>query len=587
MSKDINVTDGTVLETLNNKVDIDGGNYPGSGLEEYIHEHCGGSGLQPFDTILKDHILTYEESKGLALQGTYVYKEAIAGSRYGYPDFYAKCLEEKNAGTATEVTLAGTTITMYIYSNGHAYYDIADKPVIDTCFSVLGMAWWYGIDTENERVFLPRNNWFEQATADISEINTHVEAGLPNITGHLLGNQKTEFGSASGAFKLGASRGGNTAGYSAGQYSEVYFDASRSNPIYSNSDTVQPNAVKKLLYICVGNTEKQSSVTDVVNVTTTENDTIPLGYSTYQDGTQPSISWLKSEGQWNSGKGYTTFYNWAVNKLGQTFASGYIKEYTDEYDDYDLVINQDDITFRLPLLDGSESIVSDRTENLNIVANGGVYTAPANGWYTFVGINQARNNSTAEFITGAGLRAKCIGDGATATSTGMNVPVSKGETCTFWYFQIDITSITFTYAKGNGSLYFKVANAVQNLELLDAGKIEEQIASLIPNNSSLIANYAMPSSKYINLTFGASGTKYTAPANGWVYIQVTGTSTAYNLGVSVGDSLMGFGQTGTFNGYDIGYTIPVAKGMTFGITYANVSKKFFKFIYAQDSESEV
>ena len=42
MSEDINVTDGTVLEALNNKVDLDGGNYIGSPLEEYIHKHCGG-----------------------------------------------------------------------------------------------------------------------------------------------------------------------------------------------------------------------------------------------------------------------------------------------------------------------------------------------------------------------------------------------------------------------------------------------------------------------------------------------------------------------------------------------------------------
>lgn len=43
MSEDINVTDGTVLESLNNKVDIDGGNYVGSPLEAYIHEHCSGA----------------------------------------------------------------------------------------------------------------------------------------------------------------------------------------------------------------------------------------------------------------------------------------------------------------------------------------------------------------------------------------------------------------------------------------------------------------------------------------------------------------------------------------------------------------
>lgn len=36
MSEDINVTDGTVLECLNNKVDLDGKNYLGSGLEEII-----------------------------------------------------------------------------------------------------------------------------------------------------------------------------------------------------------------------------------------------------------------------------------------------------------------------------------------------------------------------------------------------------------------------------------------------------------------------------------------------------------------------------------------------------------------------
>lgn len=34
---DINVTDGTVLESLNNKIDIDGGNYVGSPIESIIN----------------------------------------------------------------------------------------------------------------------------------------------------------------------------------------------------------------------------------------------------------------------------------------------------------------------------------------------------------------------------------------------------------------------------------------------------------------------------------------------------------------------------------------------------------------------
>ena len=94
MSKHINVTDGSILESLNNKVDLDGGNYPGSGLSRMINTHH--TGLNMFDPVIKDHELSYEESRGLAPQGTWVYKTAVAGEHYGYPDFYAKCLAERN-----------------------------------------------------------------------------------------------------------------------------------------------------------------------------------------------------------------------------------------------------------------------------------------------------------------------------------------------------------------------------------------------------------------------------------------------------------------------------------------------------------
>ena len=115
--------------------------------------------LSLFDTILKDHVLTYEESKGLALQGTYVYKEALAGSRYGYPDFYAKCLEEFAEATGEE-TVNG--ITIKVHSNGHKFYNIVDKEAIDAYFEAYGFAWFYGVDIENGRIFLPRDKELPQ-----------------------------------------------------------------------------------------------------------------------------------------------------------------------------------------------------------------------------------------------------------------------------------------------------------------------------------------------------------------------------------------------------------------------------------------
>ena len=212
-----------------------------------------------FDIKLSDHILGYAESEGWALQGTYVYKEAVAGSRYGYPDFYNKVVEEFNEVTTIEIV---NGVEIKVHSNGHKFYDIANKLAIDEIFNTIGSAWFYGIDIENERIFLPRNNYFEQVTGDVLEVGQSVEAGLPNITGKFA---RTALGySAEGCFNAtsAGSQGFGSSMYGTG---EIDMDASRSSSIYGNSDTVQPNAVKKLLYICVGNITSYKGTTEVVN----------------------------------------------------------------------------------------------------------------------------------------------------------------------------------------------------------------------------------------------------------------------------------------------------------------------------------
>lgn len=68
---------------------------------------------------------------------------------------------------------------------------------------------------------------------------TTIAAGLPNIEGRVL-QVETSYDVASGAFYRNGSSSGRTASSSNGSY--VDFDASLSNPIYGNSDTVQPPA---------------------------------------------------------------------------------------------------------------------------------------------------------------------------------------------------------------------------------------------------------------------------------------------------------------------------------------------------------
>jgi predicted transcriptional regulator YheO len=603
-------------------------------IKDSAEDIIGRVGFNMFDTILKDHVLTYEESKGLALQGTYVYKEAVAGSRYGYADFYNKVVEEYNNSTDEYITqkfvqpklisdgvMGGNTFAVYtnvsqygtskaynafdsiasslfhsasgvitgyidmynpkplnitniqitnqgnanrassagiIYgsnngedweeiitytntvqtasatwnidlasntkyynyyrlestagstggywtiteinltatealaavkknSNGHLFYNITEKDKVDEVFNQFGIAWFYGVDTENERVFLPRNNWFEQVTGDIAEVGRSVEAGLPNITATNL--RAGQDGNPTGAFykqnsgqdNLGASNYGSDYG----------FDASRSNPIYGNSDTVQPASVKKLLYICVGNTESTSSVTDVVEVTTTENDTMPLFAPMYFDFTPNNVSWLKGGEQKNSGGVYTFCYNELVNELTTPKYGLKVIETKDmivgvDYSEY-WKINQDDMTFTTP------TAISNKALSGAVVGNG-MNLGITNGDEFGAFIDTGNANTI-------GVQSQMYGQpvGTTPVSGVLTASKSYGVTT-------DPTKSGIIAEQSTAQLYFKVANAVQNLELLNAGEVMEAVADKISRQDC---------KSYVTETYQNGTSWYRIWSDGW------------------------------------------------------------------------
>ena len=214
-------------------------------------------GWNMFDTVVKDHILTYEESRGLALQGTYVYKTAIAGERYGYSDFYAKVVEEYDEATATE-TVNGVTVK--VHSNGHKFYDIANKSAIDSSFNSLGTAWYYGIDTANERVFLPRDKYFAvNGVAPV--VGNGITLGLTNGTNN-VGMSCSANGSlvtGEGIYNTPVALVGEALGTRPAGIWGVTTDPTKSGieaHLTANED--------KYLYICVGNTVSDTSWVDVV-----------------------------------------------------------------------------------------------------------------------------------------------------------------------------------------------------------------------------------------------------------------------------------------------------------------------------------
>lgn len=457
----------------------------------------GGSGFNLFDTKLSDHILEGDEAKGWALQGTYVYKEAVAGVRDGYPDFYNKVVEEYNNAVSTEMV---NGITVKVNSNGHKFYNIADKTTIDEVFNNTGLAWFYGVDIENERVFLPRNVWFEQLTSDTSQVGDSVEAGLPNITGGFKVAITPSEVSASGAFTYANAGGSQSKDGDDSSSTTFTFDASLSNSIYGNSDTVQPNAIKKLLYICVGNTITINAVTEVADVTTTENDTMPLFTGMYFDFKPNNLSWLKAGEQANSAGIYTTCYNELVNCLNGT--NKYNLKVIDiadmvadvDYSEY-WKVNQDEMYFVCPtkLSYGAYSDVAP------VVGNGIALTLTDN-------------------IRNYGLKFNTSGESNrynwyVNTGEPINVGASVSNASTGTYDKAMGLSIDETKSgveahlkQSTSELYFKVANAVQNLEMIDVGEVMEAVADKISRQDC---------KAYITETYQNGTSWYRVYSDGW------------------------------------------------------------------------
>lgn len=119
------------------------------------------------------------------------------------------------------------------------------------------------------------------------------------------------------------------------------------------------------------------------------------------------------------------------------------------------------------------------------------------------------------------------------------------------------------------------------------GKADVDLTNVNDSGTSRGASWAMPSGTYIDLTLGASGTTYTAPANGWIlFVRLSGGNNQYINGGVIGSDISYTCWIPTYpNGGAISF--PVQKNNKFFIAYnASGAVDRFRFIYAQGSESE-
>jgi hypothetical protein len=101
------------------------------------------------------------------------------------------------------------------------------------------------------------------------------------------------------------------------------------------------------------------------------------------------------------------------------------------------------------------------------------------------------------------------------------------------------------------------------------------------NDSEYIAHQGMPSNRYVNLTLGASGTLYTAPADG--YFSAIGSTTADSW-IFFRNNQICQQATEQRTGYGIRCAIDASKGDSVKFEYENYNSVEFKFVYANGAK---
>jgi hypothetical protein len=188
-----------------------------------------------FDWKWTDHILdntSWLRADTFSWQAGSVYQAA-----------YAHLVLDVDDKTLQSETVAGTTIQFYLADDGHKVCPASEESNVTAIYNTTGVAWYYIIDTTNQRFKLPRTKFGVTGLRD--KVGNYVAPGLPDHTHtqvYLDVNYKAPYGSNNrvcweGTYVVTTNTG----------------TASANNPIYGASTTVQPPATEMYLYFYVGN----------------------------------------------------------------------------------------------------------------------------------------------------------------------------------------------------------------------------------------------------------------------------------------------------------------------------------------------
>lgn len=109
--------------------------------------------------------------------------------------------------------------------------------------------------------------------------------------------------------------------------------------------------------------------------------------------------------------------------------------------------------------------------------------------------------------------------------------------------------------------------------------IKQPFRAVDYNDKTIMSGWAMPSSKYVDLTLGASDSNYTAPANGWVAF--SRTSSASGQYITLNSSGLLSKMSSSASSHTLNIYLPVKKGATYKVSYNTPTAVYFRFILAE------
>lgn len=186
------------------------------------------------------------------------------------------------------------------------------------------------------------------------------------------------------------------------------------------------------------------------------------------------------------------------------------------------VVNQNDQTFRLPLLNGEEDLRGSVTESVSGAVSGTnttSFTANRNGWLSGKAFNSSEGSLIAFHINGS---ETCRTHAVAGSAATIEAFIKTGQTISVEFSSLFF--LIFTPAVGNGTLYYFVGDTIQDASLINAGAVLGQLSNKADIDASnfnatgkeTIVGWGMPD--YTSGVAKNRNTQYTAEMDGLLFV---------------------------------------------------------------------